>query len=158
MDWDDKKARISWRSDGEYFVVHFVDQDASKATASRKFQVFTRDGILHSNIEDQINVLEGQISWTYSKLLIASSIQHLNKHEIMFFERNGLSHGSFPLPFAYGRMKVNGIYWNIDSTVLCVWSELASNDNSEESVYKSVGRKRKNKIRPNKSNYILLLF
>lgn len=137
MDWDDKKAQISWRSDGEYFVVHFVDSNTSK-NESRKFQVFTRDGILHSNIEDQISVLDGQIAWTYSKSLIASSIHRLNKHEVIFFERNGLSHGGFTLPFAHGKMKVNNISWNLDATILCVWSELmdrASND----SVYKSVG-------------------
>jgi elongator complex protein 1 len=114
-------ARICWRSDGEFFVLHFIDE----FTNTRKFQVFTREGLLHSTIENKVNILDSPISWKYSKsLLIASSVYRLNKHEILFFERNGLTHGSFVLPFDYGKMKVNQILWNIDSTLLCIWSEL----------------------------------
>lgn len=135
LDWDDMKARICWRSDGEYFVVHFIDL----VKQCRKFQVFNREGILHSNIENQINILESQIAWKHSKSLIASSIHRLNKHEIIFFERNGLSHGGFTLPFAYGHMKVNGIYWNIDASILCVWSEVVNGEKEAESSFKSIG-------------------
>ena len=133
LDWDDRKGRISWRSDGEYYVLSFINSD----TNSRKFQVFNREGLLHSAIEKNVSVLDSVISWKYSKSLIASSIYRLNKHEIIFFERNGLAHGGFTLPFALNQMKVMGIYWNLDSSVLCVWSEKVG---SESSQYESVGK------------------
>jgi elongator complex protein 1 len=129
-------AKICWRSDGEYFVVHFKEPNKN----SRKFQVFTREGVLHSNIEDHVNVLDSQIAWKYSKSLITASIQRLNKHEIIFFERNGLSHGSFTLPFGFCQMKVNGLSWNLDSTILCVWSELANENEAANSHFQSVGK------------------
>ena len=101
-DWDDKITRVCWRSDGEYFVVHFIDP----ITQSRKFQIFNREGLLHSSIEKDINILDAQIAWKYSKAHIAASIYRFNKHEIIFFERNGLAHNGFTLPFVAGQMKV----------------------------------------------------
>ena len=105
LSWDDRRARICWRSDGENFVVHFVDE--SQGVASRKFQVFNREGVLFSTIENNVNVLDSPVTWKYSQSLISSAIYRLNKHEIIFFERNGLAHGGFELPFAFGQMKVN---------------------------------------------------
>ena len=134
LDWDDRKGRICWRNDGEYYVISFVDGE----TNCRKFQVFNREGQLHSSIEKNVTVLDAPICWKYSKSLIASSIYRLNKHEIIFFERNGLAHGGFTLPFQLHEMKVNGIYWNLDSTILCVWSERIQENSSQfESVGKS---------------------
>lgn len=132
LSWDQKKGSICWRSDGEYFVVNFVESNAH----SRKFQIFTRESVLHSTIENDVNILDSPIAWKFSKSLIAGSIYRFNKHEIIFFERNGLAHGGFQLPFAMNQMKVNGIYWNLDSSILCVWSEkVETNENSEfESV------------------------
>jgi hypothetical protein len=65
LDWDDRKGRICWRIDGEYYVISLIDT----LTYSRKF------------------------------------------------------HGGFTLPFQLNEMKVSGIYWNLDSTILCVLSE-----------------------------------
>ena len=95
--------------------------------------------MLHSTIENKVNVLDSPISWKYSKsLLIASSVYRFNKHEIIFFERNGLTHGSFILPFEFGEMKVNQILWNIDSTLLCIWAESIENKNNLNSELQSV--------------------
>lgn len=124
MDWDHKQGTICWRSDGEYFVVSFIESESY----SRKFQIFTRESVLHSTIENDVNILDAPIAWKFSKSLIASSIYRLNKHEIIFFERNGLAHGGFKLPFDIYEMKVNGIYWNLDSSILCVWSERVNKD------------------------------
>ena len=114
LDWDQKKGSISWRSDGEYFVVNFIDSEAE----CRKFQVFNRESVLYSTVENDINVLDSPITWKFSKSLIASSIYRFKKHEIVFFERNGLVHGGFPLPFAFNTMKVKEILWNLDSSIL----------------------------------------
>lgn len=141
--WDDRRARVSWRSDGEYFVVHFVVVDDNITTNGitserRKFQVFTRDGLLHANVEEHTNALDAHVAWTCARHQhIAAAIQRLNKHEIVFFERNGLSHGSFALPFAYERMRVNGLAWNLDSTILCVWCE--PNQSDDDSDFHSIG-------------------
>ena len=54
-----------------------------------------------------MNILDAPIAWKYSKSnLITSSIYKFNKHEIIFFERNGLAHGGFTLPFEFEKMKV----------------------------------------------------
>lgn len=127
--WDDRAARICWRYDGEYFVVHFVYE----ATNSRKFQVFNREGAVHSNIETNVNVLDAPIAWKCAKSsLITASIQRFNKHEIIFFERNGLAHGGFVLPFAHGKMKVKSLGWNLDSSILFVWSETVVDGSDSE--------------------------
>jgi elongator complex protein 1 len=101
--------------------------------------VFTREGVVHSTIENNVNVLDSPISWKHSKSLISASIYRFNKHEIIFFEKNGLAHGSFQLPFAFNQMRVKGIYWNLDSTILCVWSDLVDESASADAEYKSVG-------------------
>jgi elongator complex protein 1 len=112
--------------------VHSID----KSINMRKFQVFTRDGVLHSTSEN-IASLESAIVWTNSKALITSSTHKANKHEIIFYERNGLSHGSFTLPFTPKEFKVNNISWNFDSNILCVWLErISSSDNEVQSVGK----------------------
>ncbi|RNA26145.1 elongator complex 1 [Brachionus plicatilis] len=132
LPWDDRESKICWRPDGEYFVVHFIDSK----TNSRKFQVFNREGAVHSTIEKDINVLDSAIDWKYSKSLITTAIHRHNKHEVIFFERNGLAHGGFLLPFPIGQMKINSLSWNLDSSILCIWAELA--DSFKESDYKSI--------------------
>ena len=84
--------------------------------------------------------LEDSIVWRNSKSLITSSTHKANKHEIVFYERNGLSHGSFSLPFSPKEFKVNEILWNYDSTVLCVWLERISTLNNE---IQSIGKIKK---------------
>ncbi len=127
------KSRISWRTDAEFFLVHSID----KTRNIRKFQVFTRDGVLHST-SDNTASLESSICWKNSKSLITSSAHRPNKHEIVFYERNGLSHGSFSLPFSPKEFKVKEILWNYDSTILCVWLERISLNEINE--IQSVGR------------------
>jgi elongator complex protein 1 len=134
LDWDQKKGSISWRSDGEYFVVNFIDSEAE----CRKFQVFNRESVLYSTVENDINVLDSPITWKFSKSLIASSIYRFKKHEIVFFERNGLVHGGFPLPFAFNTMKVKEILWNLDSSILCVWSEKTDSESNKYDFVQSV--------------------
>lgn len=121
------KPRISWRTDAEYFLVHSID----KTRQIRKFQVFTREGVLHST-SDNTASLESSISWKNSKSLIASSTHRPNKHEIVFYERNGLSHGSFSLPFSSKEFKVNEMSWNYDSTILCIWLERLDSTSANE--------------------------
>lgn len=46
------------------------------------------------------------LTYSPSGNLIASVQRKPHKHDIVFFERNGLQHGSFTLPFAKDEMKV----------------------------------------------------
>ncbi|RXM34216.1 Elongator complex protein 1 [Acipenser ruthenus] len=63
-----------------------------------------------------------------------------NKHDVVFFERNGLLHGEFTLPFGKDQVKVKELLWNIDSTLLAVWLEdILSNGNSKANTYESSG-------------------
>ena len=55
--------------------------------------------------------------------LLATSQRRPNKHDIAFFEKNGLRHGEFTLPFGVKDVKVCEVMWNLDSTVLAVWAE-----------------------------------
>ena len=55
--------------------------------------------------------------------LMATSQRRPNKHDIAFFEKNGLRHGEFTLPFGVKDVKVCEVMWNLDSTVLAVWAE-----------------------------------
>ena len=63
--------------------------------------------------------------------LIASSQRRPNRHDIVFFERNGLRHGEFTLPVGVSDVTVRELYWNIDSTVLCIWLQENKPEDSE---------------------------
>ena len=54
---------------------------------------------------------------------MATSQRRPNKHDIAFFEKNGLRHGEFTLPFGVIEVKVCEVTWNLDSTVLAVWAQ-----------------------------------
>jgi elongator complex protein 1 len=43
-----------------------------------------------------------------------------DKHEIIFFEPNGLRHYEFPLPKDRVCDQVAGMGWNVDGSLLCV--------------------------------------
>nr|XP_053646300.1 putative elongator complex protein 1 isoform X1 [Cherax quadricarinatus]XP_053646301.1 putative elongator complex protein 1 isoform X1 [Cherax quadricarinatus] len=115
-DWDDRKPWISWRGDGQLFVVSHVAQD----TQSRRLRIINREGILQYTSEE-VDGLEQALSWKPSGSLIASSRRLPNKHEVIFFEKNGLKHGEFNLPFKSNEMLVKEVSWNQDSSVLLVW-------------------------------------
>lgn len=118
FEWDDHKTYISWCGDGQYFVTSTVHPQ----TGARQLRVWTREAVLYSTGET-VSLQEKSLAWKPSGSLIASSQIRPNKHEVIFFERNGLRHGEFTLPFPVGQVQVKGLFWNVDSTVLLVWCE-----------------------------------
>ena len=46
-----------------------------------------------------------------------------HRHDIVFFERNGLRHGEVTLPFGPKQVQVVEMGWNANSTMLAVWAE-----------------------------------
>ncbi|KAJ8304476.1 hypothetical protein KUTeg_018059 [Tegillarca granosa] len=94
----------------------------SPDTGSRKMRVWSRDCV-HQSTSENIAGIEQALAWKPSGSLIASTIRRPNKHEVIFFEKNGLHHGEFTLPFGVKDVKVKEVLWNMESTVLAVWCE-----------------------------------
>ncbi|XP_060092966.1 elongator complex protein 1 [Heteronotia binoei] len=131
LPWDDHRPRINWRGDGQYFAVSAV----CPKTGARKIRVWSREFVLQSTSEP-VPGLEQGLAWKPSGSLIASSQDKANKHDVVFFEKNGLLHGDFTLPFQKGQVKVNELLWNSDSTILAIWLEDLKNEiNSQPKTY-----------------------
>ncbi|EDO37252.1 predicted protein [Nematostella vectensis] len=56
--WDDHHCRISWRGDGQYFVVSAIEP----ATGARKLRVWSREGVLMTSSEE-VDGLEQSLCW-----------------------------------------------------------------------------------------------
>ncbi|KAK6428027.1 putative elongator complex protein 1, partial [Oleoguttula sp. CCFEE 5521] len=118
--FDDARARLSWRGDGQYVAMNSVLDSSPKR---RIIRVFSREGVLES-VSEAVNGLGAAISWKPSGQLIAA-VQHLaDSVDVVFFERNGLRHGEFSL-----RLNANelaeirdniDLAWNVDSTALAI--------------------------------------
>ncbi|XP_067839650.1 elongator complex protein 1 [Heptranchias perlo] len=128
--WDDQKPRVTWRGDGQLFAISAV----CPVTGARKLRIWNRECVLQSTSES-VSGLEQALCWKPSGSLIASTQRKLNKHNVVFFEQNGLLHGEFSLPFDKDQVKVKELLWNSDSTVLAIWLEdLRSADEGAKDV------------------------
>ncbi|ORZ11311.1 IKI3 family-domain-containing protein [Lobosporangium transversale] len=112
---DDGQHRLSWRGDGTFFCCSSKD----KRHGRRVIRVYNREAILQSTSES-VDMLEHGLSWRPSGNLIASSQRLPHRHDIVFFEKNGLRHGEFTLREPNETI-VRELAWNCDSTVLAVW-------------------------------------
>ncbi|KAL5004669.1 hypothetical protein ScPMuIL_018125 [Solemya velum] len=102
MFWDDTKPRVSWRGDGQNFVVSSVDP----STGARKLRVWSRE-CTHLSTSEDVDGVEQSLAWKPSGGLIATSQTKQNKHDIIFFEKNGLRHLEFTLPFNVKKVQVS---------------------------------------------------
>eukprot|EP00058_Branchiostoma_floridae_P012345 XP_002597833.1 hypothetical protein BRAFLDRAFT_286073 [Branchiostoma floridae] len=117
LPWDDRRPRVSWCRDA------FVVSSVSPVDGARRLRVWNRDCVLQATSEN-VSMLEQALSWKPSGSLIASTQRKPHRHEVVFFEKNGLRHGGFVLPFGKDEIKVTHLLlWNSDSTVLAVWME-----------------------------------
>ncbi|KAM5194035.1 elongator complex protein 1 [Mantella aurantiaca] len=130
LSWDDHKPRITWRGDGQLFAVSTI----CPQTGSRKIRVWNRELALQSTSEP-VEGLEQSLSWKPSGSLIASTQSKPNKHDVIFFEKNGLVHGEFTLPFAKGEVQVKELMWNSDSTILAIWLQDIEKDGMKPHTY-----------------------
>ncbi|PVD20111.1 hypothetical protein C0Q70_20605 [Pomacea canaliculata] len=129
---DDLMPRVSWRGDGQLFAISSINP----STGARIIRVWSREGILQSTSEP-MNGLEQALAWKPSGSLIASTQRKPNKHDVVFFEKNGLQHGEFTLNFGLNEVVVKELMWNPDSTILAVWSEDLPNSSGENTFHKS---------------------
>ncbi|TFK65584.1 IkappaB kinase complex, IKAP component [Pluteus cervinus] len=154
---DDYLPRITWRGDAAYFVISALSPPPPPNSTSRLrrriLRVYDREGRLQTTSED-VGGLECSVAWRPSGNLIASTqrfggfdgagVGREGRHDVIFFERNGLRHGEFSLfvgrTTASGKEKavnddaggvvkrrwgyrVKELGWNADSTVLSIWVE-----------------------------------
>jgi elongator complex protein 1 len=114
---DDGRCTISWRGDGAYVAVNFLQEGVRRA-----IRVYNRDGELDS-VSEPVDGLEGSLSWRPEGNLIAGVQRLPDRVDVAFFERNGLRHGQFTLRAPVDAPDVLGdvaLEWNSDSTVLAV--------------------------------------
>jgi elongator complex protein 1 len=110
---DDRMPRVTWRGDGEYFVISY----ASTVLNRRVLRVFNREGnLLH--VSEPVNQLEHCLSWKLSGNLITSTQMLPHKHDVVFFEKNGLRHGEFSLKEKDSIVK--SLSWNSNSSLLAM--------------------------------------
>ncbi|KAJ6534029.1 pol II transcription elongation factor [Mycena vulgaris] len=145
---DDAMPRVSWRGDGTFFVVSSLSP-ASDALRYRTLRVYDRQAALQSTSE-AVAGLEHAMAWRPSGNLIVGTQRFgfegggagkEGRHDVVFFERNGLRHGEFavrvadlaiaPGPREEGRKwgyKVKELSWSSDSNVLGLWIEKDEGD------------------------------
>ncbi|KAK0212323.1 pol II transcription elongation factor [Desarmillaria ectypa] len=136
---DDMLPRISWRGDGAFFCVSSLSPNQTK---HRVLRVYDRQAALQTTSEP-VAGLEHTLSWRPSGNLIAATQRFgfegggtgkAGRHDVIFFERNGLRHGEFgirvddlnvddtskteDLRWGY---KVRELRWSSDSNVLAIW-------------------------------------
>ncbi|BFZ01620.1 hypothetical protein BsWGS_04659 [Bradybaena similaris] len=110
---------ISWRGDGQFFVVSAVDPE----TRGRFLYIWSRECVFQGRSEP-VNGLQDCLSWKPSGALIAAVQlkKHTNTKDVVFFEKNGLRHGEFTIQLNVRHdFGVSSLLWNHDSTVLAVW-------------------------------------
>ncbi|KAF7517977.1 hypothetical protein G7054_g13637 [Neopestalotiopsis clavispora] len=114
---DSGRVTISWRGDGAYVSINTIEPGSR-----RVIRVYSRDGVLDS-VSEAVDGMEGALSWRPSGNLIAGVQRKGSGIDVIFFERNGLRHGEFPLRALEDRdlsKEQIGLYWNSDSTVLAI--------------------------------------
>jgi elongator complex protein 1 len=149
---DDLLTRISWRGDGALFVVSAVSPLAGATLRRRVLRVYNRDGVLQTSGEP-VPGLEHPLSWRPSGNLIVGAQRfgtfpgggkgREGRHDIVFFEKNGLRHGEFALRHGTPGVgpseakerrwcyKVKEVCWSADSNILSVWIEEDAGDTGE---------------------------
>ncbi|XP_039439416.1 elongator complex protein 1 [Culex pipiens pallens] len=109
----DRRVKISWREDGELFVVGFL------GPYGRAFKVFSKEGALQFTSEKCCG-LEVALGWRPSGMWIATPQVLQDKYVVALFEKNGLKHREIELPFNRAEEAVEGLHWSNDSEVLIV--------------------------------------
>ncbi|KAF7350896.1 polymerase II transcription elongation factor [Mycena sanguinolenta] len=145
---DDEMPRVSWRGDGAFFVVSSLSP-ASNPPRHRTLRVYDRQAALQSTSE-AVPGLEHAMAWRPSGNLIAGTQRFgfegggsgkEGRHDVVFFERNGLRHGEFGLRVedmsitpgsrVEGRKwgyRIKELIWSSDSNVLGLWVEKDEGD------------------------------
>ncbi|KAL8694552.1 MAG: hypothetical protein Q9218_000808 [Villophora microphyllina] len=114
------ETTISWRGDGAYVAVNAIEASIQR----RVIRIYSHEGILDS-VSEPVNGLIGPLSWRPAGNLLAAIQIFEEKRQVIFFERNGLRHGQFPLRPLDGleegkEVAIRSLQWNVGSTVLAI--------------------------------------
>jgi elongator complex protein 1 len=115
----------------------------------RTLRVYDRTGALHSTSE-AVPGLEHVLAWRPTGPLIAATqrfgfsgggVGKPGRHDLVFFERNGLRHGEFSIRPPSGAIvsgaasgeakwgyRVREVLWNASSDILALWIEAEAGD------------------------------
>ena len=143
---DDERPRVGWRADGAYFVVSAVVHDAHGA--HRVLRTYMRTGTLSATSDATVRGVSHCLAVRPVGNLIATTQRagaapdgrewapgRDGRHDVVFFERNGLRHGEFSLREEHGAAPrgdvgtlpawrtahaVHALAWNADGSVLAV--------------------------------------
>lgn len=111
---DDGRGRISWRNDGAYLAISFVN--GSTAEPHRQIVIMDREGRVVA-VNEPREGLGQALAWRPDGLLaVSQSPPQGGPHRVIFFEANGLGHGEFCL--APGDGPIAELAWNADGTIL----------------------------------------
>ena len=117
---------ICWRSDSKYFALSIVEKESN--VSCRAVYFFSKSGELLGKSEPDWSIVGSDlISWKPDSLLVAMiaypSEDPLLAASIVFWERNGLRHGGFPLVPPKDCPHPTVVEWNSDASLLMVgWS------------------------------------
>ncbi|WFC97369.1 Putative elongator complex protein 1 [Malassezia yamatoensis] len=143
---DDLLPHVAWRADGAYFIVSTVESD--KYGTHRVLRTFTRDGALSATSDPTVRGLSHCLAVRPVGNVIATTQRagtapdgrewapgRLGRHDVVFFERNGLRHNEFSLREEHGaapkgdigslpdwntRHIIQSLHWNADGNILAV--------------------------------------
>eukprot|EP01138_Halocafeteria_seosinensis_P015794 gb/GECG01016118.1/.p1 GENE.gb/GECG01016118.1/~~gb/GECG01016118.1/.p1 ORF type:complete len:1684 (+),score=195.70 gb/GECG01016118.1/:1-5052(+) len=114
-------THLCWRHDNQYLALSTCDA----STSQRTLRVWTQDLTLHGvgRHEDNTNVadLQASLHWNPNGSLIAMPQVKRDVLQIVFFERNGLRHREFVLPWVDPPIQyVSSLCWNVGADLLAV--------------------------------------
>ena len=112
--FDDGSVHVEWTEDSQQFVVSLIQ------SVSRIIRFYDREGTLVtvSDSEGTYDGIDPPLSWKPNGQMLATGIRAPNKHMIGFFEKNGLRHGEFKLPFDKDQVRLDRVLWNADGSIL----------------------------------------
>lgn len=145
---DDGMPRVAWRADGAFFVVSALEHDAYGV--HRVLRTYTRGGALSATSDPNVRGLSHCLAVRPVGNIIATTQRagraadgaewapgRDGRHDVVFFERNGLRHGEFSLREESGAAPatdvgsaslppwrtehaLQSLAWNADGSVLAV--------------------------------------
>ncbi|XP_034486416.1 putative elongator complex protein 1 [Drosophila innubila] len=116
---------IAWRGDGAFFAVSYV-----ASNVGRTFNVYDNEGKLQ-HMAEKWNGMQSALTWRPSGNWIAVPQIFSNKSTVSLFEKNGLRHREFELPFDLQTESIVKLQWSSDSDILALQTATAD----EQRIY-----------------------
>ncbi|KAL7727102.1 hypothetical protein ACLKA6_017378 [Drosophila palustris] len=110
---------IAWRGDGAFFAVSYV-----ASNVGRTFNVYDNEGKLQ-HMAEKWNGMQSALTWRPSGNWIAVPQIFPNKSTVSLFEKNGLRHREFELPFDLQTESIVKLQWSSDSDILALQTATA---------------------------------